>query len=319
MAGLEIPYQSDVLVGLDTSDDAGIIQISEDLALVQTVDFITPVVDDPYTYGRIAACNSLSDIYAMGASPISALNIVGFPTDTFSMDKLQAILKGGLSVLNETNTRLLGGHSVDDPEMKYGMAVTGLINPKKIIRNIGLVPGTSIILTKPIGTGVISTALKADIIEKEHLVEFTKTMASLNNIIPILMEKYSIYACTDVTGFGLMGHLKEMLGDENLSFDISSSNIPILPGAISYAETGLIPAGLYRNREHVGDTANINDNVSQAISDLVFDPQTSGGLLIALPEDESQKIVADIKKMGFLQSSIIGTVKKSNKPLLNLL
>jgi len=319
MTDLEIPLQRDVLVGLETSDDAGIIQISEDLALVQTVDFITPVVDDPYTYGQIAACNSLSDIYAMGGTPLSALNIVGFPTDVFSIDKLKEILKGGQSILNKSKTKLLGGHSVDDPEMKYGMAVTGLIHPKNIIRNIGLKDGLSIILTKPIGTGVIATALKADMIKKEHLNDFIASMASLNNIIPPLMEKFSIAACTDVTGFGLMGHLKEMIGDDNLEINLFSKEIPILPGAIEYCETGLIPAGLYRNKDYVGDTASIGNSISQEIADLVFDPQTSGGLLIAVSKDDTFRVLNEIQSMGFTQSAVIASVHQSSIKSINLI
>lgn len=311
MKGIEVPYDKNLLVGFESSDDAGVYKISDDMALVQTVDFITPVVDDPYIYGQIAACNSLSDVYTMGGTPLTALNIVCFPTKRFSLDRLSATLEGGLSVLRKAKTQLLGGHSIDDNEFKYGLSVTGLVHPDKIIRNTGLKDGDVIILTKPLGTGIIATALKAGMADDAVLAPYINSMTMLNDIVPYLSGKYHIHACTDVTGFGLAGHMKEMIGKDAVMVTLDSKVLPVLPGAADNAETGFIPGGLYRNRDYIGGFCRIEDNVEQYLRDIIFDPQTSGGLLIAVSRRDSGDIIKEIRSAGAEEACIIGSVMES--------
>ena len=313
MKKLNIPEDHRVLVGSSTSDDAGVYKIDKNTALVQTVDFITPIVDDPFVFGEIAACNSLSDIYAMGGKPLTALNIVCFPTKKFTLDILSKILEGGLSVLTKNAVQLLGGHSIDDEELKYGLSVTGIISPNKIIKNTGLSDGDKIILTKPIGTGIISTAVKAGTANDEITKPFIKSMSLLNDIVPKLMDKFKLKACTDVTGFGLAGHLNEMIGNSKLEVTLYSDKIPLLQGAIENAKMGIIPAGLYRNRDYLEGLYEFGTNMSQAMKDLIFDPQTSGGLLIAASDKEYNKMLEEIKSMGFTDASVVGEVSNGKK------
>jgi len=313
MNGMVIPADSNVLVGTGSKDDAGVYRISDTVALIQTLDFITPICDDPYDFGRIAACNSLSDVYAMGGKPLTAMNIVAFPTKKFSLDVLSKILEGGQSVMNEAGVQLLGGHSVDDPEMKYGLSVTGVVHPDKILRNSTIREGDAIILTKPLGTGIIATAIKADIFEKEYVKGFISSMATLNKYAADIMLKYNVNACTDVTGFGLAGHLVEMLQENELSIEINSKSIPLLPGVEDAADMGLIPGGLYRNRDYLSVKCNFSDEVKQIYKDIIFDPQTSGGLLISLSESEAQHLLNELKSSGVDQSSLLGKVIKCNE------
>jgi len=249
----------------------------------------------------------------MGAIPVSALNIVGFPTGKFSMDILTEILMGGLSVLKKAGAHLLGGHTVEDNELKYGLAVTGLVHPDNIIKNRGIKDNDVIVLTKPVGTGIISTALKANITKKEILDPFITSMNTLNKTASEIIKKYSISACTDLTGFGLIGHIKEMLGDDNYKILINSEQIPLLPGAAEYASMGMIPGGMYRNRKYIGDLCMINADVSQEISDIIFDPQTSGGLLISLKKGDSEKLLSEMHSTGIVEAKIIAEVKSSTK------
>lgn len=298
---------------MQTSDDAGVYKISDDLAIVQTLDFITPIVDDPFTFGKIAATNSISDIFAMGGTPITAMNIVCFPVTTFDMDVLERILLGGLEVMQTAGVQLIGGHSIDDLELKYGLSVTGLIHPQKIYTNVGLHPDDVIILTKPIGTGTINTAIKAGISEKTHIEESIRSMTTLNACIHNYPYPEHIHALTDVTGFGLIGHLLEMAGKDSIAIHVDSASIPILPGALDYAAMGLLPAGLYRNRDFVGNRATVSPNVSRQIADLVFDPQTSGGLLIAVsPSNEAQ--VKDYIAQKALCTATIARCEKATQP-----
>ncbi|MEJ5361657.1 MAG: selenide, water dikinase SelD [Spirochaetota bacterium] len=313
MKKLSIPYTQDVLVGMQTSDDAGVYKISNDLAIVQTLDFITPIVDDPFTFGKIAATNSISDIFAMGGTPITAMNIVCFPVTTFDMDVLERILLGGLEVMQRAGVQLIGGHSIDDLELKYGLSVTGLIHPQKIYTNVGLHPDDVIILTKPIGTGTINTAIKAGIAEKTHIEESIRSMTTLNNCLHNYPYPEHIHALTDVTGFGLIGHLLEMAGKDSIAIRVDSASLPILPGALDYAAMGLLPAGLYRNRDFVGNRATVSPNISRQIADLVFDPQTSGGLLIAVsPSNEAQ--VKDYIAQKALCTATIARCEKATQP-----
>lgn len=303
---------------METSDDAGVYLLREGLALVQTVDFLTPVVDDPYTYGRIAVCNGLSDVYAMGGTPITALNIICFPTGKFSMGVLKRILEGGVSMLEEAGVDLLGGHSVEDEEMKYGVAVTGTADPARIWRNTGLMPGDAIVLTKPLGTGIVSTAVKAGIASEESMRPYVKAMTTLNGIAASEAARFDVHACTDVTGFGLMGHMSEMLGSNPFEIAVDASSLPLLPGAVDHAAMGIIPAGMYRNRDYVGGRCVVERGVPLAIADIAFDPQTSGGLLVALPEAQARSLADRLIALGHEGASIIARVKQAGSPVMRI-
>ncbi len=302
-----------VIVGMETMDDAGVYRISSDIALIQTLDFFTPIVDDPYTYGRIAACNALSDVYSMGGKPITAMNIVCYPVKKFSLDILGEILKGGLDILNTADVQLLGGHSVEDNELKYGLSVTGVIHPDKVLRNIGLKQGDCLILTKPLGTGIIGTAIKAGSADEKIQEAFVRSMTTLNAKPAEIMHKYDIHACTDVTGFGLIGHISEMLSSYKLQIRINSKELPVLPGALEYAATGLIPGGLYKNRDYIGPLCKMADSVQRELADIVFDPQTSGGLLIGLPEKDAPALLSELQSNGIQDARILASVKESDE------
>ena len=309
MSGLTILSDSNILVGANDRDDAGVYKINNGLALVQTLDFITPICDDPFEFGKIAACNSLSDVYAMGGKPITAMNIVSFPLNKFSPDILNLILKGGLTIMKEGDVQLLGGHSVDDPELKYGLSVTGTIHPERIIRNNGIKPDDSLVLTKPLGTGIIATALKGGVADKEITDRFIKSMSTLNKNASEIMLKYNVNASTDVTGFGLVGHILEMMEGNGMSVILDSKSVPILDGALEYASDGLIPGGLYRNKNYSGNVCAVSKSVKREITDIMFDPQTSGGLLISLPKSEAELMVKEMHNSGITYASIIGEVK----------
>ncbi len=319
MKGFVVPTDRNVLVGLETSDDAGVYRLSESMALVQTVDYITPIVDDPYTFGRIAACNSLSDVYAMGARPLTALNLVCFPTGKFTLDVLREILKGGLSVLEEASTRLLGGHSVNDPELKYGLSVTGTVHPDRVVRNNTIREGDAIVLTKPLGTGVIATSVKGGAAEDAAIKGFIKSMTNLNRQASEIMLRHNVHACTDVTGFGLIGHLSEMLGKSLMEVVIDSKQVPFLKGALAAASNGLVPGGTYKNREFVGGLCAAQASVPLEVLDLLFDPQTSGGLLMAFEERDAERFLAEAAQNGIDEAARIGLVKKSPLKRISIL
>lgn len=303
-----------LLVGIETSDDAAVYKINEDTALIQTLDFFTPVVDDPYTYGQIAACNSLSDVYAMGGKPTVALNIVGFPS-CLPIEILGEILRGGAEKVIEAGAVVVGGHSIEDNEPKYGLSVTGFVHPNKILKNYGAKEGDILILTKPLGTGIINTAIKANMASKLGYNEAVKIMTTLNKYAADIMLKYEINACTDVTGFGLMGHSYEMASSSEVSFQIYKDLIPYIQEAKKYAEMGIVPAGTYKNKNYLKDKYMFN-RVSEWMEDILFDPQTSGGLLISLDSKYGQSIMEELSKLE-LESSIIGKViKKQEKTIL---
>ena len=307
-----------MIIGADAFDDAGVYRLTDDLAIVQTLDFFTPIVDDPYTYGRIAACNALSDVYAKGGRPVTAMNIVCFPVKKFSIDVLNRILSGGMDILNTAGVALLGGHSVVDEEMKYGLSVTGVIHPDRVIRNCGLRDGDVIVLTKPLGTGIISTAVKAGKIKEAGQEDFIKSMTSLNDKASQIMIKYMVHACTDVTGFGLAGHLQEMISGDNLEVVIRSADLPVLSGAIEYAAQGLIPGGMYKNRDYIGALWVVEHSVEKERADIVFDPQTSGGLLIAVPAKDGGALVSELRSNGVTDAVIIADVKSSKSPMIRV-
>ena len=295
----------DLLVGTETSDDAAVYRISDELAIIQTLDFFTPVADDPYDFGQIAAANALSDVYAMGGEPKTALNIVAFPKD-MDTEILGEILKGGADKVMEAGAVLAGGHTIQDDTPKYGLSVTGFVHPDKFWKNYGAQTGDRLILTKALGTGIINTAIKADMASEGAREAALASMKTLNKGARDVLKKYHIHACTDVTGFGLGGHGTEMAEGSNKTLVIHTEQLPVLPNVEEYASMGLIPGGAYRNREFAGKTGYTSTAVLWK-EDLVFDPQTSGGLLAAVPEEEADSIVKELKKAG-LPASVIGEV-----------
>jgi selenide, water dikinase len=307
LAGIPRQANENVLVGFDTSDDAGIYRLSPDLALVQTVDFFTPMVDDPYTFGAIAAANAISDVYAMGGKPLSALTILAWPAAE-DPAVLEQILKGGAAKLQEAGCIILGGHSVNDPEIKFGYAITGTVHPDKFKPNAGAKAGDALVLTKKIGTGVITTALKRDMADAKHVEGAIASMTMLNRAAAEAMEEFDVHGVTDVTGFGLLGHAREMAIASKVTLEIYSTNLQFLDGAVEYAKAGALPGGLANNRDFVSSCV----EGSCAFDDLLYDPQTSGGLLISLPEADAAKL---LKKLP--QAYRIGTVRgRGSKPIL---
>jgi selenide,water dikinase len=275
-----------VLVGFDTADDAGVYKLTPELALVQTVDFFTPIVDDPYTYGAIAAANSLSDVYAMGGRPFSALSILAWPPKR-EVEDLAQILKGGAEKMREAGCSILGGHSIADDEIKFGYAVTGSIHPARVKANAGALPGDALVFTKPLGTGVIATALKRGIASDEHVSESIASMLTLNRRACEAMLQYDVHGCTDVTGFGLIGHAREMALASNVTLEIAVDQVRFLPGALEYARQGALPGGLNNNRDFASCVVEAQRDISREVEDLLYDPQTSGGLLITLSEADA--------------------------------
>jgi selenide,water dikinase len=322
------PTDPNVLVGFETNDDAGVYLLSPEMALVQTVDFFTPIVDDPHTFGQIAAANALSDVYAMGGKPVSALSIVGFP-DKGDPEILEQIIRGGLSKMTEAKCSVIGGHSIRNDDIQFGYAVTGIINPKRVWRNVGARAGDVLLLTKPIGTGVLSTALKKERAAPASLQAAIASMAELNRAASEALQEVqekagaaaTIHAVTDVTGFGLLGHAREMaLGDsqrniEAVSFEIDHSAISYLPGAIEAVREGFLPGGLKNNRDFIGDCVGFADGVPQEYRDLLFDPQTSGGLLIAISPESAEAAIAALDRHG-VSARRIGKVIPKTNPLL---
>lgn len=300
-----------VLVGFDTADDAGVYRLSADLALVQTVDFFTPIADDPFTFGAIAATNALSDVYAMGGKPISALTIVAFPGDG-DPGVLEAILRGGLEKMQEAGCAVLGGHSVSDAEIKFGYAVTGTIHPDRIKANAGARAGDVLVLTKAIGTGAISTALKKGIAGPDAVAAAIFSMQTLNRVACEAMLEFDVHGCTDVTGFGLMGHGREMALASGVTLEIETARVPLLPGALEAIRGGAISNGLRNNRDFAECVVETATDIDPALYQLLFDPQTSGGLLIALPEADAAALEASLP----VSRRIGRVVARGNKPIL---
>jgi selenide,water dikinase len=295
-----------VLVGFETADDAGVYRLTPDLALVQTVDFFTPIVDDPFTFGAITAANAVSDVYAMGGRPITALSILAWPASA-DIDDLEQILKGGAAKLDESGCVILGGHSISDPEIKFGYAVTGLVHPDRFKPNAGARPGDVLVFTKKIGTGIISTALKRGIAQAAHVQAAIDSMLTLNRAAAEAMAEFEVHAVTDVTGFGLLGHAREMAIASRVTVEIKAANVRFLDGAVEYARAGAIPGGLNNNRDFIGPCV----EGSSEFDDLLHDPQTSGGLLIALPEAD-----AAILERKFAAAYRIGYVReRQTKPV----
>ena len=297
----------DLLVGLGSSDDAAVYRMNDDIAIIQTLDFLTPVVDDPYIFGQIAAANSLSDIYAMGGRPRLAMNIVCFP-DCLEPQVLNRILEGGYDKVTEAGALLVGGHSVSDDEPKYGLSVIGFVHPNKVITNSDAKSGDVLILTKPLGLGIINTAIKGSIVDDTSYKEAIKIMTTLNKFAIEAIDKVgNINSMTDVTGFGLLGHAFEMAEGSQVSIILRSNEIPIITKAIDYASMGLIPGGAYSNKKYIGDNVVFNGDVSKAIKDILFDPQTSGGLLISVPRESAADLMEALKANP-TEYAIIGEV-----------
>jgi len=308
MAGLPVRKDAQVLVGPETFDDAAVYKISDELAIVQTVDFFTPVVDDPYDFGRIAAANALSDIYAMGATPLFALNIAGFPSTRLPHEVLQQILQGAADVAAEAGVSILGGHTVDDLEPKFGMAVTGMVHPDKILRNSKARPGDVLLLTKAVGTGILATALKRGLLDPTALKVLTDTMAALNKAAAEIMAKYPVSACTDVTGFGLLGHLFEMASASRVDAEVDAMAVPLLTQVEEFAAAGIIPGGSQANLDYVSGHVDWQDGISAIRRIILCDAQTSGGLLIAVPEPYAAQMAAEMKTAGLTAVAIGRTV-----------
>jgi selenide,water dikinase len=289
-------------------DDAGVYRLRPDLALVQTVDFFTPVVDDPYTFGKVAAANALSDIYAMGATPLTALNLVAFPICTLGVPVLQEILRGGCDKVAEAGAVILGGHSIEDDEPKYGLAVTGVVHPDRIVTNQGARPGDWLVLTKPLGTGVLATALKAGLLDTETERLLGETMAALNAGASRAMLRVGVSACTDITGFGLLGHLRELALNSKVDLEVDATAVTYLPQARKLAGQGIIPAGAYTNREYLAPYVEVLGTVNTAEQDLLYDPQTSGGLLLAVAENRKEELLTALRQEGIGRPGVIGRV-----------
>ena len=312
LTGLPNLQDKDLLVGYDSSDDACVYRVSDEVATIQTVDFFTPIVDDPYTFGQIAAANSLSDVYAMGGQPKLAMNLLCVP-NCLSPQTIREILRGGHDKACEAGCVIAGGHTIQDEEPKYGLCVTGFVHPDRILKNIGAVPGDVLVLTKPLGTGVLSTGAKADLVSPEDYRAMTDCMATLNaKSGQDVVEAKGVHACTDVTGFGLLGHSLEMAQGSGVTIRLFTRELPLLPGALELAEMGVIPAGAYRNLDYVKPRLKVEDSAKEALVDLCADPQTSGGLLVALPEAEALKLLERLR-LHAPQSAIVGRVEPAGE------
>ena len=306
LQGFQTHFDERLLVGYDKSDDASVFQLDEETALVQTLDFFPPIVDDPYLFGQIAATNALSDIYAMGGEPRLALNILCIK-DTMDAETVQEILRGGYSKAYEANTIITGGHTIHGAEPIYGLSVSGFVHPKKVLTNSGACAGDVLILTKPLGIGILTTAAKADLVDESLLKRIYAQMTFLNKTAAHVMRKYEVHSCTDVTGFSLLGHSFEMAQGSNCTIHIETENVPYHTEAYEFAEMGFIPAGAYRNRQFAENGVYAPDHVSRALQDIFYDPQTSGGLLIAVSENDAAKMIHELIESG-VQASVIGYV-----------
>ncbi len=310
-----LPRQNDpnLIVGLDKPDDAGVYKLSDELAIVQTVDFITAIVDDPHVFGMVAAANSLSDIYAMGARPLTAMNIVAFPSETMDISVLGQVLSGALAKLNEAGVALVGGHSVKNSELKFGLSVTGTVHPRKVITRSQARVGDKLILTKPLGTGILTTALKAGLVDEKTRAKLTQQMARLNMKAAEVMVSIGAHACTDITGFGLIGHACEMAQNSSVSAELYPDRVPFISEVIGYDQMGLVPEGSYANWEFYAGITQGVEQLDDWLRDILYDPQTSGGLLIAVSPEKADDMLAQIKKAGDEQAAIVGQVVEAQK------
>lgn len=306
-------------MGTETSDDAGVFRIRPDLAIVNTVDFFTPIVDDPFVFGQIAAANALSDVYAMGGDPKTAMNIVAFPRGTLALDVLGQILAGGAERVAAAGAVVVGGHSIIDRELKYGLAVTGVIHPDRVIRNVGVRVGDALILTKPLGTGIVATAVKRALASAASVRAAVASMIALNRDAAQVMREFSVHACSDVTGYGLIGHAAEMAVGSAVTIELQARRLPILPGAKRLAARGVLTGGCQRVRDYLGATVAVTASVPSALAEIAFDPQTSGGLLIALPAGEAGLLVGRLHSAGVSHAAIVGQATERSEQTVRLL
>jgi len=293
---------------METADDAGVFRLTPEIALIQTVDFFTPVVNDPYTFGQIAAANAISDVFAMGGRPLTALNIVCYPSATVPKEVLKDILAGGLDKIHEAGALLVGGHSVDDTELKYGLAVTGVVHPDRVLTNAGARPGDLLILTKPVGTGVIATAMKGRLADPEAEAAAVAVMTALNRLPKECLAPGVIHGLTDITGFGLLGHALELAVASGVELTLAARQVPLLPRAYDYAAMGLVPAGSFANRNFCARSLTVDPGVDPVLLDLLADAQTNGGLLLAAAPEAADALLAALRREGFPQAALIGEV-----------
>jgi len=312
------PSDENVLVGLKRADDAGVYKISEDLALIQTVDFFTPIVEDPYWFGQIAAANALSDVYAMGGIPKTAMNLVAFPSKEMDLSILRSIIQGGIDKMVEADVVLLGGHSIEDKEIKYGLSVTGLIHPSRVLVKNRLRSSDSLVLTKSIGTGVLTTAAKAGLVSDDLYQKTVRSMAELNRTAAQIMDGFDVTACTDITGFGLMGHLAEMVAGSGTCANVFSDHVPVIHEALEFANMGFIPTAAYNNRSFRESMINISDDIPRFMQDIFFDPQTSGGLLIAVKSSETEDLIKSLHDSGVTEAARIGVITDEANDKINV-
>jgi len=304
----EKPSDPNVLVGFDFADDAGVYKIRDDLALISTVDVFTPVVDDAYEWGQIGAANSLSDVYAMGGAVLSALNIVGFPRNRLDFEVLEDLLRGAADKAKEAGCVILGGHTVDTPEPLFGMAVTGTIHPDKVVANVGARPGDALILTKPIGTGIISHAMKEEKVTPRAAAAATRAMASLNKTAAECMQEIGAHACTDITGFGLLGHAYEMAKGSGVTIRLFASKVPLLPEVLELRRAGMVTIGGERNRQYAMKSGELDASLSSELIDVLVDPQTSGGLFIAVANENAERLLELLHTRGVAEACVVGEV-----------
>lgn len=309
---------ADVIVGTETSDDAGVFRLRPDLAIVNTVDFFTPIVDDPYLFGQVAAANALSDVYAMGGEPKTALNIVCYPRGKMDIRILGEVLKGGADKAREAGVVVIGGHSIIDEEIKYGMAVTGVVHPDQVIRNVGVQEGDALVLTKPLGTGIITTALKRGKAAKESIHEAIASMTALNDTAAKIMRHYPVHACSDITGFGLLGHALEMASGSSVTLVLESGKLPLLHRALRLAEKGYLTGGCKRNREYLEGKITVDKSIREGLVEVAFDPQTSGGLLITLAQKHAPRLIEELQANGVEAASNVGYATSLQKAWVRL-
>ena len=316
MSGLPKTADPNLLVGYDSSDDAAVYKVSDDVAMIQTVDFFPPVVDDPYTFGQIAATNALSDVYAMGGQPTLAMNLLAFPS-CLPVEAVGDILAGGASKVVEAGAVIAGGHSIEDQEPKYGLCVTGLVHPSRILTNSGAKEGDILVLTKPLGTGILSTAAKAELLEEKAYKQMVELMTTLNKYAAQAVGPIALSACTDVTGFGLVGHVKEMAEGCGSTIELWTSKIPIVPKALELARDGIIPAGAYRNMDFTANDTLEDSAVPREVLDCLYDPQTAGGLLLSVPEGKLQELLTRLTDAG-VPAAAVGAVVSRREKLVHI-
>lgn len=308
LSGLPLKKDPHLLVGIETSDDAGVYRLTPELALIQTLDFFTPIVNNPYDFGRIAAANSLSDVYAMGGKPLTAMNIVCFPIKEMDKAVLRSILEGGLEVIHKAGAVMVGGHSIEDRELKYGLSVTGAVHPEHFLTNAAACPGDILILTKPLGTGILATALKVKKLDEEITAYITELMATLNKDAAEVMVEVGVNACTDITGFGLLGHALEMARASKVGLRIYANKVPIIPEAMNFASMGMVPTGSCLNWNFCSHYVNVASGLDPLLIDLMADAQTSGGLLISVPKDRANLLIQKLMSRKTFSASVVGEV-----------